>query len=743
MSPFPATVSRPSAPPLPTRRSGAPARRAALLFAAALLLAWCADAAATNATNATSAIGADEGYRLAPVMVTAEKRVENLQDVPASVTALSGQDLTDMGVRDTEDLAHYVPNLEFDSFGSRRHGLMFLRGVKSLPTGEPATGYYVDGVNYSKSYMFDFPLFDVERVEVLRGPQGSLYGRNTIGGVVNVVTRQPDNEPRYALRSSVGRFDARELGGSASVPLVEDRLFLGIAGLVSARDGFMVNDTAADGEQGRHQDGKAGRLKLRGRPSDDLDVTLTLDAQRHDDGAYPARLTGRNSLVKAGKASANEAYHYSHDFEGTQENDCRGLTLDVAWRTSLGTFTAITGMRDYASDEDIDADFSALDMMRKHIDQKERTFSQELRLASPDGDGLKWQAGLYGFHILSDQENTNHYRAGLAASPSNPFSPGTGSRLYDTENTNSGAAAFGQVTYPLRKDLELTLGLRVEHERAESDADYTDTPSGGTSAKGGEVSASNDFTSVLPKISLAWRFAEGHTAYATVSEAHRSGGFNGVSAPTGAESFDEEKSWLYEVGLKSRLLEDRLTANLAAFHIAIEDEQLGLFNAANMQSYIANAGRSHRTGLEAELRYRPLPALELSGSFTVMEAEYDSYSDPVAGLDYEGNKVFCVPDYTYTLAAQYRIPLRLGPTLLLRADLVGVGERYFDDANTVRESPYELLNLTVGLETEHLDWRLWAKNVCNTRYVTFENTTMGVAEDGEPISVGLSVDYRF
>ena len=617
---------------------------------------------------------------------------------------------------------------------------------KACPQGSRARATTWTGVNYSKSYMFDFPLFDIERIEVLKGPQGTLYGRNTIGGVINVLTKKPDNEAVYRLGATVGSYEKKELQGAVRVPLIEDILFMSFAGMASEENGYMENDTPTDGpdgKDGRHMDGKAGRLKLRFLPTDKWDITLSLDGQWHDDGAYSGSRTERNPLVMKGLVQEDDPYHYSHDYEGRQENDCWGTSLNAAYAMDFAELSSVTGYRDYDSDERIDADFSPLDLMRKKFRVKEKDFSQEFRLVSVESPSpLRWQAGVNYFHLDTESTNTNIYRPGMANSPSNPLK-GTGERAFIAENTNDGAAVFGQATYVLWEQLDLTAGLRYEHERAETDSILRDTLDGQSPVQRGSLSSSKDFSAVLPKLAVAWHVTDGQMLYATFAGAHRSGGFNGFSAPAGEEAYGEEFSWLYEVGTKSMFFDERLMLNLSLFHIDIQDEQLALFNARNMQSYVANAGKSHRQGVEAEAKYAVLPGLELSGSFTYMDARFDEYEDGVTGVDYKGNQVFCVPEYTYNLAAQYRFPLEDDLTFFARADLAGVGPRYFDDENNVRSPAYELVHLKVGMEWRGLDCYVWVKNVFDQEYRSFENTQMGIAEYGPPRTIGLTVGYRF
>jgi len=695
-----------------------------------LIMTFCLISASAFAHNGTS-----DGLYLEPVTVKAQKRGEKAQDVPVSIAVLDDIALKDMDIKDTNDLALHVPNLEFSNFGSRRHGFMFLRGIKSLPTAEPATGYFVDGVNFSKSYMFNFPLFDVEQVEVLKGPQGTLYGRNTMGGVINVYTQKPGNEIESSIGAEFGNFHSKEFRASWSGPVVEDKLFLGVYGLGAFKDGYMENDTPTDGDGGRHQDGKSGRLKLRYLPTDDLDMTLSFDIQNHDDGAYTMRRTERNAFVKSGKFNVDDPYHYSHDFEGSQKNDCWGMALNSEYRTDYGKLYSVTGYRYFDSREKIDADFTPADMMRKNYNLEDTDFSQELRFSSPEDDGpLNWLGGAHFFLLDSNTDITNAYG-------SSSKTPGANLK-FKTDKDNAGGALFGQGTYTFWDNLDLTVGLRYEYEYASADTYKYQTPAGGAEKKLADRDASNSFSKFLPKFALAWHFTDDQTLYGTVARAHRAGGFNDASAPEGHQSYGEEDSWLYEIGFKSAWFDKRLNFNVSGFYTAIDDEQLPLFMTDSMQSYTANAGRSHRMGVEVDSQFVVLEGFNLSGTFTWMEAEFDNYS-PSEGVDYKGNRVFGVPDYTYTLATDYRRNLIDEWGFFGRAELVGIGSRYFDDANKVKEDPYELVNLKVGVEGEHLDVYLWSKNLFDREYVMMENVSAGLAEDGEPRTFGISVDYRF
>ncbi len=690
----------------------------------------------------TLLLSQERADRTGSIVVTAQKRAQDVQDVPDSITVFDAMYIEDAGIDAMAGMAAHTPGLEFHNFGSRRHSLTFMRGIKSVHAAEPATGFYVDGVNYSKSYMFDFPLFDVERIEVLKGPQGSLYGRNTMGGVINVYTRDPGNEAVGETAVTLGSDNLAEFRGHLRTPVKDERLFLGISGLAKTRDGYLENDTPALGQEGRHTEGGAGRIKLKYLPSDRLDITFNLDGQTYDEGAFPFRRTQRNAFVKKGILPRDEIYHYSHDFEGTADTDFWGTALNTTLKLGAGTLSSITGFRDYRVDEFFDSDFSPLDMTRIHYIQKEKSFSQEIRMVSAEAQPFQWLAGATYFNNRSENRSTTNYRSQMTNHPSNPFSPDTGNRQTLSDGTNQGAALFGQSSWPLGGKWELTLGLRYEHEKADMKREQQDMPDSG----GGSVTpfdpASERFDALVPKVGLTCRPTEDHMVYATFSGGYRSGGFN-KRAPVGSTAYGEENSRLYEIGTKLSLMPGKFWVSLAGFYMDIEDEQIAIFDTDMNTPYLVNAGESHRLGLEAELRYTPVPGFLATAGVTVLEAEYDSYADPALGVDFSGNQVFSVPKYALNLGLQYRSPLFGQWNFLGRMDLSAYGKRYFDDANTVEEKPYGLINLKMGVEGKHLDIYLWANNLLDHHYVLFENTAKGFAEDGPPLTTGITVGYRF
>jgi len=335
-----------------------------------------------------------ENYQLEEIEVTAEKRTENLQKVPASITAFTENQIEDADIHSMADVARETPNLQWFEYGTRLHQFFSIRGIVSQPSQEPGMGFYVDDVAYLEGMSFNYPLFDIERIEVLRGPQGTLYGRNTLGGAINIISRKPDNDYKGEVTLEYGNYDHVNVNAGLRGPIVADKLFLGISGFSETRDGFYYNDFLGHEDSGR--DGKGLRGGMEWIPNDRLDMSLTIQGQKHEDSAYIAGSTG-----------VDQPFHYRHDVEGTHKSDMWSSTLRLKYNADLFKLTSITGWRELDVDEGVyDSDLTPEDMHTGAYERYVNAFTQELRIASPNEDkSLKWIAGVYYFNKIDDRRS--------------------------------------------------------------------------------------------------------------------------------------------------------------------------------------------------------------------------------------------------------------------------------------------------------------------------------------------------
>ena len=670
---------------------------------------------------------ADDTLSLPSMTVTAEKRTEDIQDIPSSISAFSDTEIQDARIMTIQDLSNVVPNLYIANWGIRGTSYVFIRGIGAV-NNDPAVGFYIDDVSYMDARAFDTNLFDIDRIEVLRGPQGTLYGRNSLAGVVNIITQKPDNNTRAGVSYTAGNYSLNQGDAYLRTPLVEDRLFLGLSAGVESRDGY--TDNTYLGRDVDDHNSLNGRLNLRWMPSEKLDLSLMVEGEQIDDGAFP--LGNLYSLRE-------NPHEIAYDYEGDYERDVFGISLRATYDAAWGRVTSITAFRNFDDSAANDQDFTIYPFYtcRETIDDDQ--FSQEIRFASPDDGGkLTWLAGLYGFSKNKDHFLNMNYGAGtyLADAAVDQDS--------DSDLSTYGGAIFGQATYTVFDRLDLTAGLRYDYEKSDVDHLTTLTSQGyllGSLA----IDESQENEAWLPKVQLAYHWTHDFMTYAGISPGYRSGGFNTAYDDPADIKFGSEYSWNYEIGFKSSWFNNRFDLNTSIFLIDIKDQQITqLLSTAD--TMIKNIGKSQSLGFEVETSTLLSRGLTLQAGVGYVESTFKDYHDTLAGTDYADNSTPVSPEYTYNLALQYNRSLSDKWDLFARTEINGIGSFYWDDANTLKQDAYQLVNLSLGLESEKIDIILWAKNLFDQEYeaVAFEFPGSDpIGQSGSPLTVGVTVRFRF
>lgn len=672
---------------------------------------------------------AHKEYELETMTVTAEKREENIQEVPVSISVLSDIQIEDAGIVSIQDFALQIPNLCIASSGWRVGNVMTIRGIGTGNVMDQTVGLYVDDVSYSIGYSIDTELFDIERIEVLRGPQGTLYGKNTLGGVVNIITRKPGNQWEGKVSGSYGKYDSQDYRAAIRGPMVKDKLFFGISGVKNKRDGYADNTYL--GTEPDDRDATSGRVHLNWLPTDALDITLSAntETQRNGTSAFgPIEEIRRNP------------HKVNYNYDGYEDIDSNSQTFRLSYEAPWFKLTSITARRDYEYEQgNIDMDFSPIDSLVNYGDCDQEQWSQELRVQSPkDSVNLKWLAGTYWFKEDIDMDVSYDMHT-------------WGMKSYQLSKMgNQGYAFFGQATYTLFEKLGLTAGLRYDHEKKETDwKTYTEMAGMIVPGSESEMNPDEDYDEWLPKFAIDYRWAPSLMTYVSAAKGYKSGGFNYMVSDPSYISYDPEYSWNYEIGCKSNWLDNRLILNLAAFYIKWTDQHVRLATSPTEWAF-QNAAESHSQGFEAELIARPAVGLEFVAGFGYTDAKFDDYRDPIydptTGLKigeniYDDKRINGVPEYTYNIAAQYRHV----SGLFGRVELQGIGNSYWDPANEIKEDAYELVNTRLGYETEHFDIYLYAKNIFDKEYLSAA-TDMGgyyAGRAGDPQTFGIMLNGRF
>jgi iron complex outermembrane receptor protein len=664
------------------------------------------------------------------LVVTAQKTEENLQDVPVSVTAISEREIEDAGITNIQGIANNTPNFTvLSASGGRFFSFYSLRGLSNsnFLSRSDTVSFYIDDIPLEGGFNIEQELIDLERVEVLRGPQSTLYGRNAQAGVVNIISRKPTNNPEIRTSAAGGSYNGRDLQLSLSNAIIPDKLFFRLSGGYKARDGFGRN-TLTDENLGE-QSSISGRGQILWTPSPAWTISVNAAQTYNDDSGYGyASITAKNRY----DAALNES--------GNVELNDNSQALRIAYDSANFRFTTITSHRNSTQDSRIDGDISPIDIFRNVNNFSTDIWSQEIRLQSPtDEDKFRWIVGGY-----YEAKNVDYLELYKLTPISQALFGAFDTRRLAAESSGNIYAAFAQVDYKPVQPLTLTAGLRYEYASTTLTRSNNFEVAGVAVNPAGQtfIDAETSSSVLLPKVGLEYRFNPNLMVYTSITRGYKPGGLNYRADVPGSLIFAPEKSWNYEAGLKSSWLDDKLIANLALFSNQLENYQAALPDpVTGIFSSITNASASIN-GAEFELKAKPNRGLELSAGFGYNDAKYNNYTNPLIGSNFNGNRLPLSPEYTYNLAAQYRTT----GGLLGRLELQGFGSYLLDDANRIKQDPFLLVNARVGYEKNNFGFYLFANNIFDTRYITqgFEFPPPSViASYGAPVTVGIQVRANF
>jgi iron complex outermembrane receptor protein len=666
-------------------------------------------------------------YQIEEIVVTAEKKSADIQEVPMSISAFSEMNLNDSGIDELPEIARFSPNVYM-----KRNSIV-IRGITQYYGSKSSTvGIYQDDVSLPFDGVDNFELFDIERIEILKGPQGVLYGKNSEAGVVNIITKQPGNEVSGKIYTEYSWYDTEFgnapnyiVGTSLSSPIIKDKLYFRLSGKWTDDAGYMKNEYNGDEDVGKN-DTFNGRINLRWTPQDRWDIAFLADAMQSDYGyGYFRYITG----------TLNEGRHrISYNGPCTGDRDGNGQTLRVKYSGDKVNVLSITGRRHYKDDMDYDFDMTSLYSMTTKTVDESTSLSQEIRISSVESnEPFQWLTGVYFF-----DEDIQIYQDKISQTTT----------IRDTDVDSFGYAFFGQGTYTFIDRLHLTAGLRYDFTDFKGEQELTN--GGALTVYGNEF----DNSELLPKASVSFDFSDDLMAYASVTRGYLTGGYNFKWATNVNNlTYDPEYTWNYEIGIKSSWFDNRVIANISAFYIEMKDKQVAEWDttsgSVSVQT-ISNASNAYSRGLELTLQARPpVQGVDIFAGFGVIEAkindwistEYDSTTGSSYQYDYSDNRLPNVPNYTYNLGVQYRHI----SGFFCRADWFGTGSVYSDSKNTAKEDGYQIFNLRLGFESENYDIHLWCKNLFDEEYLQVRFASSGDHQglDGDPRIMGITFTYRF
>ena len=769
--------------------------------------ASAADDAASTATVENVEQGTGD------ILVTARRRQETIQTTPISITAHSAASLEARGVTDLAGIEAITPGLTLRGnapiSGNPDAAVVFIRGVGQLDFSiftDPGVGIYLDGVYVARSTGAVLDLVDIDRVEVLRGPQGTLFGRNTIGGAISIVSKRPAEEFGGSVNATTGSYNRVQLQGSVDIPL-GPTLFSKFSGFIHKRDGYVKR--LVTGQDLGDDNALAGRAQFLWKPDDSFSALLSVDGTRKREGgsptvpidlvgtgyvnlangpaARPAAASNGSFAYLFNRLSAthpanplcttnpdasrdcfgaawetNDPYATNGTYPAKARLDIFGTSLTLEKTLGWGTLRSISAYRRLHNDYGKDTDHTPYDLTRITYSDRQEQFSQEFNLSGRSFNRLDWLLGLYYFNETGNETFDNF----------NPIA----TTLADSHIDNSNFAAFGEATLDVTPWLHLTGGIRWTHEtkrfRTDQLVGYQDPaiiaafPSFGTLA-GKRIVADNSwqkqtFNQWTPRATLTANLTPDAIVYATWSKGFKSGGFDGRYVPgfgaTGFVLFDEpnrydpEKLTLYEAGFKFASPDRRIRVNGALFRSDYRDLQVPYVPPGNIGvSYLSNAAKARIEGGEFEIALAPTPGLLLAYGASYTDARYLEL-DPARVPTIKITNSFPVtPKWTLNGTLSYAAPLDGHGTLTPRVDWSYRGRQVNDAENrpTSWQPGYHLFNASIAYDSEDTLWRvtLAVTNIGDKRYLTSlgSGSSFGVIEGvyGRPREWSLSVKRSF
>jgi len=685
---------------------------------------------------------------LEEVTVTAQKKEELLQRIPISVSAITDRQVREYRLWNNKDLTAIVPNLYAADPGDGRD-VIAIRGITTT-SYDPAVATYIDGVNQFGLDTYIPALFDVERIEVLRGPQGTLYGRNAMGGVINIITKQPTNQANVFLELSAGNHGQQRYVAGYRAPLIKDKLFIGVAGLYDGRNGYYTN--AYTGGTYDKQHSFTGNYYLRWVASNHWLADLNVKHRSNrNNGAFP--------LVADPGEVFTHPFLLNQNATTTMVDNTFNASLSLKYKGPAFNFTSQTAWqnnyRHYT--QPIDGDFSPLDAITVINDYGKKwnnvkALTQDFRFSSPAASGSpgnwnaaspwKWTAGAYGFY--QDQPNKQATRYGMDANYL-----GVGDSLFTALNTTKsrkwGMAFYGQATYALTHRLNITAGLRYdyEHQTQSVMGEYQHDPQPDYFVTRPDTTGHVAFHALSPKLSLDYSLNDHSMVYLSYSRGFRTGGLTQLSSdPTQLPlvGFRPEYSNNYEAGLKTSLLNNLVRVNLAVFYSHVNDAQVPTLVLPDAITVTRNTGKLNSRGVEAELTAAPLKGLMLTYNIGYTHTKYEDLkvSQNGSAVDLAGRHQVFTPDITSLFAVQYTHPLGGGWRAVLRGEWKYLGTTYFDLANNIKQTPYSLFNARAGVGFMSMELMGWARNLGNKKYISYAYD-FGAYHLGDPSTFGATL----
>ena len=657
------------------------------------------------------------------VVIQAFKQQQDLKVAPVAASTLTGTAIRNKNAVNIKDLSSFIPNLFMPDYGSKLTSPVFIRGIGSK-INSPSVGLYVDGIPYFEKSAFDFDFSEIARMEVLRGPQGTLYGRNTMGGIINIYTKSPLRYEGTTIGASLGSYMQQNYNVSHYRKL-GDKFGLAISGNYNQTDGYFTNQYT--GEKADDSQSGSARIRLEWQPKEQLSFGLTSTYDRLNQGGYPYAVCDPETL-RPGEVNYNDYSFYKRSISTTG--------LSIKWDGKGYSIQNQMAFQYISDHQGIDQDFTPNSTYFAKQDMKQKMLSEEFNIKSTTNTRYKWLFGAFGFWQGVDNTVPMDYLA----------KGYTTLKQYDIPTY--GAALYHQSTFDdlFVKGLSFTFGLRYDYEKASNDYIYHKITNG-NQALVDQFKSDLSFSQLTPKFTLEYIFPSSGLVYASVTKGYKTGGFNTSFEQEEDRTFEPETSWNYEIGAKHPFVDKRFSAEFALFWIDWRNQQIYQMLATQNGQLLRNAGKSVSKGFEFSLQGNPINGLMFQLNYGYTHATFKKYEDERKGINYNGNYLPLVPKHTLAVGVDYTIfhPCSLIERLTFSANFTGTGPIYWKEDNRKKQDSYGLLNGKISATKGIVTLAFWAKNITNTQYNSyyFESGGNGLAQAGRPFTLGGNIQIQF
>ncbi|WP_347839340.1 TonB-dependent receptor [uncultured Draconibacterium sp.] len=656
------------------------------------------------------------------ITVKSVKEVPRVKDVPASISLISARMIENDEITSIADISSRVPNFFMMDYGSKLQSPVFIRGIGSR-LGTPSVGLYVDNVPFFEKTTFGFDFFDIDRIEVLRGPQGTLYGRNTMGGIINVYSKSPLYTDETSINLAAGSHGYYNANVNHYNKL-NNKLGFSISANYMAHDGYFTN--AYNGEPADDQYSASGRARFVWQATEKLTLENITSYEKSEQFGFPYAVYNKET---------NTSNDISINEENGYERDLFSNGLVAKFRNEKYEILSTTSYSYYDGLMVADQDYTAAKIYLFNTGDIQNMLSQELVFKSLGEKKYNWLFGAYGFYQTMDQHTTGDiFTANMKQDIRSKFDI-------------SGYALFHQSTLNdfLIENLTLTAGIRLDVEKDELDYLFLMSVNGSPMSTVSEEDYSETFTEVLPKLALKYEINKSLNTYATVSKGYKSGGFNTNSAVVlENRSYDAEQSWNYELGFKSSTLNHRLYFDAALFYIDWQEQQIDVPVPGGRGNMKTNAGESVSKGVELFARARLVKNLEASLGYGYTHATFSDYVVDEE-TNYNENFIPYVPRSTINASLNKTVELKNSFLDKIVANLSyrGVGKHYWDLNNSVYQDYYGLMDAKLSFTSGKFQFDIWGKNIFDTSYNSyyFEISSLqnSYAQKGRPATMGVNL----